>query len=268
MSMLSIVTVCYNEEKDIKRTIESVLQQDTTDFEYIICDGLSKDRTVEIAESYKNKFKEKGISYSIYSEKDGGVYFGMNNGIERANGRYIWFLNAGDWLCDSNALNRMMALASEKEFPDVVYGDYFVVDKNIPILNHSMHAHLKKEMSIGHPASMVLASVMRENKFNTKYRIAADYNLFLGLFLKEKRFEHLESAVSYFPVGGISTVNIKESLEEANSVRLSYGIASEIPEIKEKSSKDKIYETLKNSLPGWLWKFWNVNIKKRDWVEM
>ena len=71
--MVTIVTICYNSEKQIKETIESVLHQTYTDIEYIIIDGESKDNTIEIIKLYKDKFKEKGIKYKWISEPDGGI---------------------------------------------------------------------------------------------------------------------------------------------------------------------------------------------------
>lgn len=268
MSMISVVTVCYNEEKDIKRTIESVLNQNYTDFEYIICDGLSKDKTVQIAESYKSQFLNKGIKYSIYSEKDGGVYFGMNNGIKKAEGKYIWFLNAGDWFSYNDVLSKMSDFAIRKELPDVVYGNCFFVDKHVPVLKRATHTDLIHEMSLGHPATMVLTSVMKEKYFDTQYRIAADYNLFLNLFLEEKKFEHLDEAVSFFTIGGISTVNIKDSLAEAERIRLSNGIQGGISNVALVNKKDKLYEMIKTLIPTRMWKWWNTKVKKRDWIDM
>ena len=73
--------------------------QTAVNFEYVICDGLSKDRTVAIAQSYQDAFAQKGISYRISSEKDRGIYDAMNKDIDKAEGKYSWFLNAADWLC-------------------------------------------------------------------------------------------------------------------------------------------------------------------------
>ena len=94
---ISVVTVAFNEEKNIGKTIESVLNQTSNAIEYIICDGKSTDRTVERANSYKERFAKKGIEYIVNSEKDSGIYDGMNKGIDIATGDYIFFLNAGDW---------------------------------------------------------------------------------------------------------------------------------------------------------------------------
>ena len=75
---VSVVTVCYYSEKTIRDTIESVLNQTYSNIEYLIIDGKSADRTVEIAEEYRQAFEERGMEYIISSEKDHGIYDAMN----------------------------------------------------------------------------------------------------------------------------------------------------------------------------------------------
>ena len=93
---ISIITVSYNSEVVIEPTIKSILNQTFIDFEYLIIDGNSKDRTVEIIKSYESKFKEKNISYKWVSEPDNGIYDAMNKGILMSNGQWCNFMNTGD----------------------------------------------------------------------------------------------------------------------------------------------------------------------------
>src|SRR5688572_4810851 len=88
--LLSIITVVYNGEQLLEKTILSILNQTYTNIEYLIIDGRSKDRTVDIIKKYENK-----ISYWV-SEPDKGIYDAMNKGMNAAKGDYIWFINAGD----------------------------------------------------------------------------------------------------------------------------------------------------------------------------
>ena len=97
MSNISIITVSYNSEKTISRTIESVYNQTYQPYEYIIVDGLSQDSTVEIAKRYEQKFKEKGIIYKVISEKDNGLYDAMNKGIAIADGELVGMLISVVW---------------------------------------------------------------------------------------------------------------------------------------------------------------------------
>ena len=98
---LTIITIAYNSEKDIDRTIESVLAQEQGDIpytmEYLIIDGASSDSTVAVAESYMTAMEDRGIDCRIYSEPDAGIYDAMNKGIRLATGEIIGILNSGDW---------------------------------------------------------------------------------------------------------------------------------------------------------------------------
>lgn len=93
--LFSIITVCFNEEDTIRKTIESVLNQTFCNYEYIVCDGGSTDGTLKIVESYRAAFENKKIRFIVHSEKDGGIYFGMNIGVRLSNGTYLNFLNCG-----------------------------------------------------------------------------------------------------------------------------------------------------------------------------
>ena len=92
----SIVTASYNSEKTISDTINSVLNLDFQDFEYIIIDGNSSDDTLEIIQSAVHKFEAKGVSYKFISEKDKGIYDAWNKGIKISEGKWISFLGSDD----------------------------------------------------------------------------------------------------------------------------------------------------------------------------
>ena len=91
----TIVTVCWNSDKTISRTIESVLEQDFKDYEYVIVDGGSTDNTIDIIKAYEPRFEGK-LKYK--SEPDKGIYDAFNKGIERATGKYIWLVNSDDYI--------------------------------------------------------------------------------------------------------------------------------------------------------------------------
>ena len=96
MALFSIITTCRNACDCIEKTIRSVLMQDFRNFEYIIMDGLSEDNTLSIAESFRSDFEKAGIPYRIYSERDHGIYEGMNHAVAHAEGEYVNFMNADD----------------------------------------------------------------------------------------------------------------------------------------------------------------------------
>ncbi len=263
---ISIITVCYNEEKNIASTIESVLSQVSLDYEFIICDGESKDRTVEIAKSYIPAFEEKGVDYKIFSERDGGIYFGMNNGIDRACGNYVIFMNAGDRFYDGMVIQSISDGMGD-DYPDVIYGDCQIIDRGACYTVSANHENLRNNMSICHQSILVRTDVIKENKFNTKYKIAADYDMMLGIYLNGGRFIKLDKIISSFSIGGISSVSIVKSVSEACDVKASHGIEhNREVELKNAKKSQRIIK-LKRSIPMPLWKFWNKTIKKRQWID-
>lgn len=118
---LSVITINLNNANGLRKTIESVVNQRYTDFEYIIIDGGSTDKSVEVIKEYADN-----ITLWI-SEPDNGIYNAMNKGLSKANGEYILFLNSGDWLVN-NVLNKVFTL----DFLDynIIYGNAFIVYNN------------------------------------------------------------------------------------------------------------------------------------------
>lgn len=114
---LSIITVNRNNTEGLRKTIESVVSQTYTDFEYIIIDGASTDGSVDIIKEYADR-----ITYWV-SEPDNGIYNAMNKGILKAKGEYLQFLNSGDWLTNNDVLKYVFDLRRDE---DVLYGDEFL----------------------------------------------------------------------------------------------------------------------------------------------
>jgi glycosyltransferase involved in cell wall biosynthesis len=263
---ISIVTVAFDEEKNIRRTIESVLNQTSCDFEYIICDGKSADKTVEIAKEYENAFQEKGISYIVNSEKDKGIYDGMNKGIDLATGDYVFFLNAGDWFYSDDVIGNVVSGAILHKVPDVVYGNAAGVERGVINFINGDDTRLKENMSICHQALFASAAVMKEKKFDLKYRIAADYNFALNLKMEGLSFVKLDITVAYFSSDGVSTTNIDGCFNEQADIRESYGIPVDRKILKRSITKNKRAQKIKSLIPHKIWILWSSKIKKKQIV--
>ena len=124
---LSIVTINYNNVEGLKRTLASVAEQSYRDIEHIIIDGGSTDGSVEIIKEYvsANPNKDPFFKHTIKwaSEKDSGVYNGMNKGLRKATGEYIEILNSGDLLAAPDVTERMVKELEKNEYPSILYGN-------------------------------------------------------------------------------------------------------------------------------------------------
>ena len=129
--LISIITVCFNSEKTIRDTIESVLNQTYGEVEYIVVDGLSKDNTVQIANEYRQRFADKGYRYTVISEKDNGIYDAMNKGIRSASGEIIGIINSDDYFTSNDVVERFASAFSNPDL-DAIYGDIHFIHEDEP----------------------------------------------------------------------------------------------------------------------------------------
>lgn len=210
MPLLSIITVVRNCEEFIEQTIESIVNQSCANIEYIVIDGDSSDRTLEIIKANEDK-----IDYWI-SEPDKGIYDAMNKGIGFATGEWINFMNAGDEFFNFNVCKFISdELLISKH--DVIYGDFVSQNEDyhsLILVKAKPLSLIWKGMIFSHQSCFCKLELLQNQLFNTKYKIAADYNLFLELFLSNKSFYYLPIPISKGLSGGISYSNINTYIEE------------------------------------------------------
>lgn len=228
MPLFSIVTVCYNSEKTIERTLQSVLQQTCTDYEYIIIDGKSTDHTLDIINQYRDLF---GSKLRVVSEKDQGIYDAMNKGIRMAKGEIVGILNS-----DDEYENKALELIAEAYAanPDgspykVFYGIIKVVDEDgtFEYVECESPKRLNIDM-IAHPGCFVTRKTYEDlGMFSLDYRIAADYDFMARIYNTGKvLFIPVFQIVTVFTLGGTSG-NARATLEEALMVRKAHGYITE-----------------------------------------
>lgn len=170
--LISIVTITYNAQETLLPTMESVAEQSCRDYEHIVVDGASKDKTLEIARSFE------GVR--ILSEPDRGLYDAMNKGLYLAHGKYVLFLNAGDTFSGKDVLEAYARRARIGD--DIIFADTQIVDKDRQVLgprHYSAPEHLAKDsfakgMLICHQAFMVRKGIVPE--YDLRYRFSADYD--------------------------------------------------------------------------------------------
>ncbi len=222
-ALISVITVCLNAEKNIGCTINSILEQDTDCFEYVIRDGGSDDSTISILESYEDSFREKNIPCRIISGKDGGLYDAMNKAADVASGEWIVFMNAGDEFFDENSLSKLARAVSPDA--DVIYGDaLFLENGRYKLLKAGTAKDFRCKNPICHQASLTRASVVRKYRFDTRYDIAADFDMFLKMHMKSpERLRRIDEALCIFRLGGISSKEIFRREKEFDDSRRNCG---------------------------------------------
>ena len=185
MLKVSIITVCYNSAETIEDTIQSVVNQDYKNIEYIIIDGKSKDNTLKIIEKYKSKVAK------LLSEKDEGLYFAINKGIKLATGDIIGILHADDIYTNTEVLSKVINKFSDLKL-DTVYGDLEYVQRNntLKVLRYWKSGEFRKDYFLKgwmppHPTFFVRKSCYDiYGNYNTTLKSAADYELMLRLLYK------------------------------------------------------------------------------------
>lgn len=222
--IVSIITVCYNSESTIERTIESVLNQTYKNVEYIIIDGNSTDGTMSIVNKYRDIFGERLI---VVSEKDNGIYDAMNKGISMASGTIIGIINSDDFY-ELNAIEDIVgAYLTDNSNPFSVYygGTGIVSDGQIKRVAYSDHEKLEEEM-ISHPASFVTRCVYDEfGLFDLKYSCVADYDFMLRLKRSGRvSFIPIKKHVANFSLGGICSTS--KAYVDLLRMRMNYGMIS------------------------------------------
>lgn len=206
----TIITATYNSEKTLRDTIESVLRQGYKDYEYIIIDGGSKDRTLDVIKEYEPKF---GGRLKYISEPDNGIYDAMNKGIRMATGDVVGILNSDDFYTSDDALQKI-ADAFEHNDIDATYGDiHFVNDDDLTkmVRYYSSAVFKRSFMRFGlmpaHPSFYCKRSIYEKyGAFDTSYRIAADFeNLLRLIFIHRIKMLYIPKDFVTMRTGGAST---------------------------------------------------------------
>ena len=200
--LVTIVTVAFNSEKTIEKTIKSVLNQTYPKIEYLNIDGKSGDQTVEIAKTYEEQALKKGYSYRIVSEKDRGIYDAMNKGIALAKGEIMGFINSDDWYeKDAVALSVKTML---KKQCDITFGDIAIHKADgSRIVKRAKLSRYETSRHWNHPTMFVKTSVYRDFPFRQK-GIHDDYGAYLAMKKAGKKVEAVHRVLANFSMGGAS----------------------------------------------------------------
>lgn len=206
---LSIITVNYNDAEGLERTIQSVISQTFQDFEFIIIDGGSTDDSIDAIKKYENH-----IDYWV-SERDGGIYPGMNKGLRQAKGEYLNFMNGGDCYHSPDVLEKIFALDSDADIITGVHAENGV--RNVGKDGVTMLDLYK--WAIDHQASFIRREVALRHPYDEKYRIVSDWKFFIeSLIFDNCSFFYTDTIVVDVDMKGISNTNSELDMEEREAV--------------------------------------------------
>jgi glycosyltransferase involved in cell wall biosynthesis len=218
--VFSIITVTYNAESTLERTIKSVINQGYPHIEYIIVDGASTDGTLALAEKYA-----KQISKTM-SEKDRGIYDAMNKGLALATGDYVWFMNAGDTIFSPDTVGKIAEMLDT--LPDIIYGETVVADdagnslymRRLKAPKNLAWRSFRKGMLVCHQSFIVRRDIAPE--YDLKYRFSADFDWCIRCMKSASNIYNTHLVLATYLNEGTTTRNMKTSLKERFNIMCKY----------------------------------------------
>lgn len=217
---LSIVTINYNNLAGLQKTVDSILHQTLTDYEWIVIDGCSTDGSREYLEQYQSHY-----AYWC-SEPDKGIYNAINKGLSHAKGEYVQFLNSGDWLYDRLTLEKAFEQINGQS--DIYYGDMMQVNGNENPNDNDDRKHNLNPIvypdelgflffpynNICHQAAFYRRSLFDGNPYDESFSIVSDWAMNLNLLFKGATFKHLNQFIVYYDNCGRSSAADQRHHEE------------------------------------------------------
>jgi glycosyltransferase involved in cell wall biosynthesis len=212
---LSVITIVYNNVRDIERTVLSVLNQSYPNIEYLVIDGASNDGTMDILRQYESRISK------LVSERDKGIYDAMNKGLALATGDYVLFMNSGDEIYSSKTVENIFASGDDA---DIYYGETEMFDDAWQSLGRRRHKapdaftwkDFKYGMSISHQAIYIRKSLTEP--YDLTYKLSSDIDWILRAAKKAKKIVNVKAVVAKYLVGGMSKKKHRQSLAERFSI--------------------------------------------------
>lgn len=216
---ITVITICYNAETIIEKTMRSVLDQTFREMEYLIIDGKSTDKTLSIVQHVADAYPDRVVK--IHSEKDKGIYDACNKGISLASGEWVNFMNAGDCFVDTDVLSNIF----KESIPDTksfIYSDNIAIDSDNTI--KICHNNRSEGVCL-HQSSIYKREL--HNKYGyyivTKPYTVSDLLFFLAI--PESEFYKTSHKISINSYGGVSSQGIW-CTEKSLGLRVVYGYES------------------------------------------
>ena len=217
--LVTIITVVFNGEQHIEKTIQSIINQNYSNIEYIIVDGGSSDGTVDIIKKYDDYI-------SLWkSEQDSGIYDAMNKGIALAHGDWLNFMNAGDQFASNESVANFMQNSSTEK--SIVFSDIFLVDNNCSereIIQNGLKEYFFYRNICHQSIFYNLNKIKNLMHYNLKYKIAADFDLLMRIYFMDSL--NFSSKNNHFDIkyldGGLSSISCLERLDERRDILMEH----------------------------------------------
>ena len=229
---VSIITICYNAESTILKTVKSVLEQDYKNIEYIIIDGASKDETVPILKGFVNN------EFRLISEKDDGLYDAINKGISICTGDIIGLLHSDDIYPNSSVISTIVShfksdqsIEAISSSVEIYKSDTFIYPYRIYKANSFKSWQFKIGIQPPHPGFFITKKTFEKvGYYRTQYKISGDFDWLLrAVFVNKLKVKYLEYVSVFMLDGGLSSSGWKSKIRMNNEnlkILKSHGIYS------------------------------------------
>ena len=221
---VSIITVCFNSQETIEKTIKSVISQRYKNYEYIIIDGGSTDNTIKIINKYKQYIEV------IISEEDMGIYDAINKGIKKSTGSVISILHSDDIFYDNKTTQKVMSYFNSNLKLDCLIGNTLIVKNDSKKITRKYKANSFKNwmlylgFSPPHPSTFFRNKIYKKyGLYNKKYNIAGDFEFFVRVFLKSKiSLKIVNKNFVLMKLGGRSSESLKSNFISSHEIIKSF----------------------------------------------
>ena len=236
-AFFSIITVTLNNIAGLKTTHKSLQDQNCDDFEWIVIDGASTDETPQYLKTTDAKWA---------SRPDCGIYDAMNKGVERASGKYLLFLNAGDALAAPETLQNIKKAAHNH--PDFIYGDSLEDGAYKP----ARTADLRSGTFTHHQAMLYNRKALGDMRYDLRYKIAADYDLSARFLKDHGNILYCPFPICIFESGGVSQTNAVLGRREQYQIRKDLQLTGPVQNRIITSAQAALW-TLRRVVPSLYW---------------
>lgn len=200
--LVSIITVAYNSEKSIARTVESVLNQTYDNIEYIVVDGASKDGTVAVVESYRERFNMKGYGLAVISEPDNGMYDALNKGARLAKGELVGQINSDDWY-EPCAVDEMVKLYEKAPY-DIAWADIRIHKAGSSFVKKAKQGGLWTTSGFCHPSMFSRREILLKYPYACR-AMDDDFDMVTRAYRDHVKISTLDRVIANYSLGGMST---------------------------------------------------------------